>query len=172
MSIPWCFHSDWLARGSDLQEDREAGVSERAAAGRLLQQLRQHGLQWRPDGLRIQVHPRQRRDRHRGLIPVWSWGKWKAVWLIHLYNTASSVTAADGNECIKTTAICIIDIQQRHLVDRSNGGKRRTVIARPVHWQVHLSKDFTMNTLETFSSITWVSGMLLTLKLWNNTTVR
>lgn len=56
--------------GSDLQEDQQAGVPERAAAGGLLRQLRQLRLQRRPDGQRLQVRPDQRRHRHRGVLPL------------------------------------------------------------------------------------------------------
>lgn len=73
--------SDWLTGGSDLQEHREAGVSEWAAAGRLLRRLWQHGLLGRPDGQCLQVRPSQRRVRHRGVLPLWGRGKQKAVWL-------------------------------------------------------------------------------------------
>lgn len=64
------FFLDRLPGGSDLQEDQQAGVPERAAAGGLLQQLRQLRLQRRPDGQRLQVRPDQRRHRHRGVLPL------------------------------------------------------------------------------------------------------
>lgn len=73
--------SDRLSGGPELQEDEQAGASERAAVGWLLQGLWQHGLRRRSDGSGLSLHQSHWRDWHRGVVPLWSSGKQRALWL-------------------------------------------------------------------------------------------